>query len=340
MTTLENRTHALAMTTEAEVQTVREVLLADGLLGETVRYAFFAPEEPPKDDVLGGTPCDRRFRVVLLDLSSGRSWDTVVSTDTRSVVSRRELDPPRDGQPPIIDAEFEFIEGVLLDEPEWRAALERRGIDPASVRAVPLSAGAYDDYPETPGRRVVRAFGFRQDHERDHPWAHPIDGLVAYVDLTARVVDRIIDEAPHPVPETTGNFDDPEVQGSPLDLKPIEITQPEGRSFTVEDGHVRWGKWDARTRHARHGCATARQTRARGCAREARPSTATAHPMAATAHPWRRLRTSWRPPHTHGGDRAPHGDHRTPLATTAHPIGGVRGATKGCAVGAHATMAR
>ena len=80
----------------------------------------------------------------------------------------------------------------------------------------------------------MRSFGFLQEHEKDHCWAHPIDGLVAYVDLTAGPVDRIIDAEAPPVPsESSGNFDDPEVQGPPLDtLKPIEITQPEGRSFT------------------------------------------------------------------------------------------------------------
>jgi primary-amine oxidase len=253
MTTLEDRretaVHPLAMTTEAEVDRVREALSAAGLLAETVRFAFFAPEEPPKAEVLAhddGTPVDRRFRAVLLDLTSGRSWDTVVSATRGEVVSSRELDPPRDGQPPIIDAEFEMIEDVLNADPGWLAALEKRGIDPASVRAVPLSAGVYD-YPDEVGRRIVRAFGFRQDHERDHPWAHPIDGLVAYVDLTARTVDRVIDEAVVAVPPTSGNFDDPQVQGPPLDsLKPIEITQPEGRSFTVEGNRVRWGKWDLR----------------------------------------------------------------------------------------------
>jgi primary-amine oxidase len=251
MTTLEARTgHPLSMTTEDEVTAVREALVEAGLLTEHVRFAFFAPEEPAKSAVLAhtdGAEVDRRFRAVLLDLATGRSWDTVVSATTRTVVSSRELDPPRDGQPPIIDTEFEMIEDILNAEPEWLAALERRGIDPASVRAVPLSAGVYPDYPDEVGRRIVRSFGFRQDHEKDHPWAHPIDGLVAYVDLTARRVDRVIDEELVPVPATSGNFDDPEVQGPPLDsLKPIEITQPEGRSFTVEDGHVRWGKWDLR----------------------------------------------------------------------------------------------
>jgi primary-amine oxidase len=251
MTTLEARTgHPLNMTTEAEVTAVREVLVEAGLLTEHVRFAFFAPEEPAKSDVLAhtdGAELDRRFRAVLLDLSTGRSWDTVVSATARQVVSSRELDPPRDGQPPIIDTEFELIEDILNAEPGWLAALERRGIEPASVRAVPLSAGVYPDYPGEAGRRIVRAFGFQQNHAKDHPWAHPIDGLVAYVDLTDRRVMRIIDVATPPVPATSGNFDDPEVQGPPLDsLKPIEITQPEGRSFTVEDGRVRWGKWDLR----------------------------------------------------------------------------------------------
>ncbi|GAY11492.1 primary-amine oxidase [Pseudonocardia sp. N23] len=251
MTLAESRTesatgHPLSMTTAEEVATVREVLVDAGLLTEHVRYAFFAPEEPAKADVLAGGDCDRRFRAVLLDISTGRSFDTVVSTTDRAVVSQRELDPPRDGQPPIIDTEFEMIEDILNADAGWLAALQERGIEPASVRAVPLSAGVYD-YPDEVGRRIVRAFGFQQDHERDHPWAHPIDGLVAYVDLTRRSVDRIVDEAAHPVPSTSGNFDDPEVQGPPLDsLTPIEITQPQGRSFTVEDGRVRWGKWDLR----------------------------------------------------------------------------------------------
>jgi primary-amine oxidase len=257
MTTVEDRrdattaapAHPLAMTRSAEVDRVREALVAAGLLTGTVRFAFFAPEEPPKADVLGhtdGAPVDRRFRAVLLDLATGRSWDTVVSATSGEVVSSRELDPPVDGQPPIIDAEFELIEDILNADEGWTAALGKRGIAPESVRAVPLSAGVYD-HPEEVGRRIVRAFGFRQDHERDHPWAHPVDGLVAYVDLTDRRVTRIIDVDTPPVPATSGNFDDPQVQGPPLDsLKPIEITQPEGRSFTVEDGRVRWGKWDLR----------------------------------------------------------------------------------------------
>jgi primary-amine oxidase len=240
--------HPLELTTEDEVRRVRAALDEAGLLGESVRCAFFAPEEPPKDVVLAhrdGDAVERRFRAVLLDMATGRTVDTVVSATEGTVVSSRELDP-REGQPQIIDAEFEMIEDILNASQEWLDALGRRDLDPASVRAVPLSAGVYD-YPEEVGRRMVRAFGFHQQHERDHPWAHPVDGLVAYIDVTARTVTRVIDEQVLPVPETSGNFDDPEVTGpARTTLRPIEITQPEGPSFSVEGNRVRWENWDLR----------------------------------------------------------------------------------------------
>jgi primary-amine oxidase len=246
MTTIETGAHPLAMTTEAEVHTVRDVLVGAGLLTDTVRYTFFAPEEPVKDDVLASGATDRCFRVVLLDMATGSSWDTVVSTDSRSVVSSRQLDPAREGQPPIIDSEFEMVEDILNADQRWLDALAARAIKPEAVRAAPLAAGVYDE-PGEEGRRMARAIGFRQDHELDHCWAHPIDGLVAYIDLTTRSVTKVIDTGVVAVSDANGNFDDPEVQGPPLEsLKPIEITQPEGRSFTVDGNHVRWAKWDLR----------------------------------------------------------------------------------------------
>src|SRR3954451_6136851 len=87
--------HPLDMATAAEVDRVREVLTAAGLLTETVRFAFFALEEPTKAEVLAhqdGDGVDRRFRAVLLDLATGRSHDTVVSATSGEVVSSRELD--------------------------------------------------------------------------------------------------------------------------------------------------------------------------------------------------------------------------------------------------------
>ncbi|WP_431906173.1 primary-amine oxidase [Amycolatopsis thermoflava] len=252
MTLAEERTtttHPLDPMSEDEVRAVREVLSAAGLLGESVRFAFLALEEPGKAVVRAHQPgdeVDRRFRAILLDLADGSSKDVVVSATRSTVDEVREIDPVADGQPPIIDTEFELIEDILNAEPRWTDALRKRGLDPATVRAVPLSAGSYDHPGET-GRRVVRALGFQQFHEKDHPWAHPVDGLVAYVDLTARAVTNVIDHRELPVPQEPGNFDDPAQTGPHrTTLKPIEITQPEGPSYAVEGSRVRWENWDLR----------------------------------------------------------------------------------------------
>ncbi|WP_406693065.1 primary-amine oxidase [Saccharopolyspora sp. ID03-671] len=241
--------HPLDPMSAEEVDALRAALEDAGLLGEHVRFTFVAPEEPDKAAVLAhrpGEPVDRRFRAVLLDLATGVSHDTVVSTTRSAVDSVRRLDPVTDGQPPIIDTEFELVEEIVNADERWTSALRRRGIDPATVRAAPLSAGVYDE-PGERGRRIIRSLGFQQFHPADHPWAHPVDGLCAYVDLTHREVTRVIDHRDLPVPPEPGNFDDPEVTGPPrTSLKPIEITQPEGPSFSVDGHRVRWENWDLR----------------------------------------------------------------------------------------------
>jgi primary-amine oxidase len=51
---------------------------------------------------------------------------------------------------------------------------------------------------------------------------------------------RVIDNEDLPVPAEPGNFDDPVQVGSHrTDLKRIEITQPDGSSFTVDGNLVR-----------------------------------------------------------------------------------------------------
>ena len=47
-----------------------------------------------------------------------------------------------------------------------------------------------------------------------------------------------------PIPEEEGNFDDPAYVGPQrTTLKPIEITQPEGPSFSVDGDAVSWEGW-------------------------------------------------------------------------------------------------
>ncbi|KQY01271.1 histamine oxidase [Mycobacterium sp. Root135] len=234
--------HPLAAVTAYEIECVRALLADTGRVRGSTRFVYVGLVEPAH----GEEAFDRRFRVLLHDVAGAPPLDVVVSVTRGVVDSVRELDQSVDGQLPVLDEEFELVEQVLSTDPEWLAALAARDLDVAQVRVAPLSAGVFE-YPEEMGRRILRGLAFVQDHPEDHAWAHPVDGLVAYVDVVNKTVDQVIDLGAVPIPTTSGNFTDTSVFG-PLrtSQKEIRITQPDGPSFTMVDNYVEWEKWSLR----------------------------------------------------------------------------------------------
>lgn len=229
-----------------EIAQSRRIIDAVGLVDENTRFVYVGLAEPAKSAVLAwehdGAPApDRRVRSLLLNMADGRSQDVLVSLSDDKVVSVAEIDGAN-GQLPVSIEEFELVGDILAVDEAWLAALADRGIAPAQVVYSPLSAGWFD-LPGEAGHRLLRVLAMRMDHAGDSPWAHPVDGLSAYVDTINRTVVKINDVQRIPVAAEQGNFDDPAVQGAPLELKPIEITQPEGPSFTIDGSTLSWGNW-------------------------------------------------------------------------------------------------
>src|SRR4051812_8227825 len=103
MTSLSSRTtHPLAMTTTDEVLAVRRILAEAAVLHDASRIAYLGLEEPTPTELRSG-PVDRRFRVMIQDVSTGVGMDVVVSTDTATVVSVKTLDAAVDGQLPVLE---------------------------------------------------------------------------------------------------------------------------------------------------------------------------------------------------------------------------------------------
>ncbi|MEU2349854.1 primary-amine oxidase [Modestobacter sp. NPDC049651] len=235
--------HPLSRLSAAEFAAAREIVVEAGLVGEQTKFVYVGLHEPHKSVVLAwqpGDPVERSARVLLLDRATGNGSDVVVSLTGGAVVENKAIDAVADGQVPILDAEFEAIEPILAADERWVTAMAKRGLDVADVRSVPLSAGSY--FPDESGHRVVRVLGFHQADPTDLPWAHPVDGVVAFVDITRGVAIDVQDHFDLPVPAERAEL----TPDAPRDLKPIEITQPEGASFTVEDDVVRWAGWEFR----------------------------------------------------------------------------------------------
>ncbi|TWP36596.1 primary-amine oxidase [Leekyejoonella antrihumi] len=245
-TTVGARPHPLDRLMASEIDAAREALIRAGLVVESTRFAYLGLEEPPKPEVLAyqpASPPDRRVRAFLLDTSSGVSHDVVVSIATGEVISDRTLDEA-DGQPPVLLEDFMSVDDIVKSSEEWRQAMARRGVtDLDLVCTCPLSAGTYQ-LPGEEGRRMLRVLSFLQHRKEDHPWAHPIDGVVAYIDLVDKQVIEVVDDKVMPIPHEEGNFDDAAATGpARTSLRPIEITQPDGPSFSVDGNVVEWENW-------------------------------------------------------------------------------------------------
>ncbi|WP_340562794.1 primary-amine oxidase [Streptomyces sp. GSL17-111] len=243
--------HPLDPLTADEISAARTVLAEAGKVGDTTRFPLVVLDEPDRHTVAAhrpGDPVVRRVRATLLDRATGVSAEAVVDLTARALVAWRELAAEEDGQPPILFEEYDLCDAIVKADPGWRKAMADRGIDDATIgRAVatPLAAGHFGRAEET-GRRLLRSLTFLRCDETDNPFAHPVAGLVADVDLIERRVLRLLDTGPVPVPAECGRYDPARTGPARTDLRPLEITQPEGPSFTLDGHHLRWQNWELR----------------------------------------------------------------------------------------------
>lgn len=236
--------HPLDRLTADEIIANRETVLSAGFDEATTSFMLVNLIEPDKRLVLTGEVTSRLVGNVLLDQVSGVVSEVNVDVAARAIVSSREVDTVAEGQPPIVLEEFGRIEALLWEHDDWNDAMRRRGVDePRLVRISALSAGRFG-FPGEEGRRIVRCLAFLQLDPNDNAWAHPIDGIVAYVDLVTGEVLKLIDDRIYELPRERYNFHLPaELPVPRTTQKPIVITQPDGPSFHVDGDVVEWEKW-------------------------------------------------------------------------------------------------
>jgi primary-amine oxidase len=242
--------HPLAPLTPDEVRAARQILDATGLVTEHTRFSYVMLREPDKWDVLawdGSQLLPREITLLLTELDTLKVSNVIVDVDAASVVAKVDLDPATMGFGPCLDEDYELVDEIVKSDPRWLEAIAKRGIvDVDKVCPVPLSAGVFG-YEDEIGARVYRVLCFYQQHPTDFVWAHPVGGVIAHVDVSNRQVLRVVETHVQHVPEESGDYLDPAVRGPErTDLKPISITQPEGVSFTLDDGVLCWQNWRLR----------------------------------------------------------------------------------------------
>ncbi|MEE8601928.1 primary-amine oxidase [Euzebya tangerina] len=241
-------THPLDRLSEQETLAAVAIVKADDRFGDRTRFARVDLREPPKVEVLGfsdGDPVDRAAEVILLDNQIGAAVEVVVS------LTREEIDQwtvIEGAQPSVILDEFFEAEEAIQNDPDFQAAMAKRGITDMSLVCIdPWSAGNYGDEAET-SNRIIRALVWVHEQPGDNQYARPIDGLIVILDLATMEIIRIEDQRVLPVPSagTTHEWSSSLMDQPRNSIKPLDIVQPEGPSFTLEGDRLTWQKWSVR----------------------------------------------------------------------------------------------
>ncbi|MBV9283797.1 MAG: primary-amine oxidase [Acidimicrobiia bacterium] len=228
--------HPLESLSADEIKTAAAIVKDGGELGEHGRFSSITLLEPPKD----ASTADRDAVALVYDRASGAASSVVVSLTKGAVVSST---PIPGSQPAYLLEEMAECIGLVKTDPRWIEAVRKRGVeDLDAVQCDPWPAGNFGD-PDEDGRRLLRVVSYVRHFEEDNGYAHPIEGVVATVDVGRQEVLRVEDHGVIPVPSKCFNYTPSHVGQMRTDLKPLDITQPEGTSFTVDGNEIAWQKW-------------------------------------------------------------------------------------------------
>ncbi len=235
--------HPLEPLTAEEVRLAVSILRDAGRVTPTTRFVSITLDEPPKAIVHSGEPAsDRRAFVVLFDNGANACHEATLSLGAREVIGWKHVPG---AQPTMTIDEQVECEQAVLASPEFRAALKKQyGVDDTSLVMVDIwSAGNYGE-PEESSRRLARPLCFLRSDPTDNGYARPIEGIRPVVDLNEMRVIRVEAYGHWPLPPLKGNYAAGRVPNLRADIKPLDITQPEGPSFQVDGYQVKWQNWN------------------------------------------------------------------------------------------------
>jgi primary-amine oxidase len=259
--------HPLDPLDAGEIRLAVEILRRERRVTQAARFVSVSLHEPPKSQVPFADPAEdhgdaapvhappalmppappgavpREAFVVVLEPRQHQTCEAVVSLSAGRVISWRTVPGARG---PVTLDEYAECERVTRADPRIRTGLERRGITtPERVQVEAWGIGTFAD-PAEGGRRVVWTLLFYRERPGDNPYAKPIHGLHAIVDLDAMTVVRVADTGVVPLPPGSGEYAADRVGPLRDDLRPLEIAQPQGPSFEVRGWEVRWQRWRLR----------------------------------------------------------------------------------------------
>jgi primary-amine oxidase len=238
--------HPLDLITEAEIAVTTALVRADPRFPEGAVFAHVRLHEPEKAAVLAfepGDPVDREIEALVVPHGELYAIEVIVSVSAGEIRSWTVHEGMR---PALLFGEsYNAIEGVKAN-PEWQAAMRARGIEDFDlVQIDPWPAGAFGS-PHEQGRRISRCISFVRESPTDNGYARPVEGVIAFFDQGNNEVLEVVDFGVVPLPPEHGSYLPDDVGPLRTDLRPLDVVQTQGPSFTVDGNFVQWQRWSFR----------------------------------------------------------------------------------------------
>lgn len=245
---VETRPHPLNPLSADEIKAAVDAIKASPHYQGNYRFTEISLHEPAKDQVwkfvYTGNPVTdpREANVVVLD--GKHVIESTVDLKTRQVLSWK---PVVGAHGMVLLDDFTAVQSIIEGSDEYAQALKSRGInDVKKVVTTPLTVGYFDGKDGlAQDKRLLKVVSYLDVGDGNY-WAHPIENLVAVVDLEQKKVVKIEDAGVIPVPMKPTPYDG---RGrKTATVKPLDITEPEGKNYTITGNSIHWQNWDLHLR--------------------------------------------------------------------------------------------
>ena len=236
--------HPLMPLTANEIETAAAVVRAQSGIDGTAFFETITLDEPGRAEMAGwrdGVCPQRRAYVCCYERSSNRTLRGIVDLDAGTLL---HWNPVPGVQARIPPEEFGDGDRIAKADPRVIEALAKRGVTDLDAVLIETWAAGNFGIPEEQGRRIAYCHCWVCNEAGDNRYGRPIANLHPVIDLQRQEVIRVDDFGVVPLPP-----DSPSIRpttGLRTDLKPLEITQPEGPSFTVTGHRIDWQNWSIR----------------------------------------------------------------------------------------------
>ncbi len=246
---VERKPNPLNPLTADEIKATVDILKAAGRYQAGHRFTEITLKAPPKDQVwnfaLTGQPVQAARQASFVILDGKKVIEGTVDLAARSVTAWKPIDGAH-GM--VLLDDFATVQSVIETSPEYAQALAKRGIsDVKKVVATPLTVGYFDGKDGlTQEARLLKVVSYLDVGDNNY-WAHPIENLVAVLDLEQKKIIKIEDAGVVPVPMKATPYDGSD-RAVTAASKPLEITEPEGKNYTISGNTLHWRNWDFHVR--------------------------------------------------------------------------------------------